>query len=157
MKRPTPYDHNAYRRIGWLESQRPYLGVYVWVLQGWMAMFFLGAAFIKITTAMELLVILMTWPRWIGPDIVRAIGYVEGVLAVGLLVPAVNARWGWSIVRIAAVLLSANAALMIGLYIVLRDVGMVATNLALLAIGLGIVMGRRPRAAAAPSSMSAAR
>ena len=142
MTRSPPHPRNLARPTGGRPSQHRHIGPYLWVLQGWMAMFFLAAAFAKLTAPMEHLVILMTWPEWVSPDVVLAIGYGEATLAIGLLIPILFDRRGWPIMRVSAAILSLNAAVMIVLYSVLRDLGLVATNAALLAMGLCILMGR---------------
>lgn len=131
-------------------AAHPYAGIYLWTLQGWMAMFYLAAAFAKLTEPLEHLTILMTWPKWVTLETVQHVGVTEGVLALGLVAPLVSRRTGLWIMLASAGLLTLNAAAMTVLYLVLRDPGMVATNLALAAMGAAILTGRWPAAVPGP-------
>ena len=75
----------------------------LWILHGWMAMFFLAAAYAKLSEPIALLSILMEWPAATTPQVVRAVGWIELGLALLQLAPCLSATraargstWGWA-------------------------------------------------------------
>ncbi len=115
-------------------------------LHGWLAMFFFAAAWAKLTEPIDLLSLLMTWPADTTPDFVRAVGWIEFVLAALVCAPLVR-DWRGRLAALAATLmLCGNAVFMTAYYIVQCDPGLVTTNLLLILIGAAILAGhRRPR------------
>lgn len=116
----------------------------LWMLQGWMAMFFLAASYAKLTEPIELLALLMVWPAMVSAETVRVVGWVELILGVAILGPLVSSRRLARYVALTAVsILMLNAAGMTVFYFVRFDPGLAITNMALLLLGVGILHGHR--------------
>ena len=64
----------------------------LWTLQGWLAMFFIAAGYAKLTEPMTNLINLMGWPAVAPENMVRGLGVVEIVLALGVLTPLISWR-----------------------------------------------------------------
>ena len=69
--------------------------LFLWVLQVWLAMFFIGAAAAKLTEPLDTLSYLLGWPAVVNPAFVQAVGWVELTLAIAVLAPLAS----WSIFR----------------------------------------------------------
>ncbi|MDY6922900.1 MAG: DoxX family protein [Pseudomonadota bacterium] len=116
----------------------------LWILHGWMAMFFLAAAYAKLSEPIALLSILMDWPGATTPQVVRAVGWIELGLALLQLAPFLSAAPAARAVALASTaVLAANAVAMTALYIVRPDPGLVATNIALIVLSAGIFLAYR--------------
>lgn len=112
-------------------------------LHGGLAMFFFAAAWAKLTEPFNLLSLLMIWPADTTPDVVRAIGWIEFVLASAVAAPLVRG-WRGRLTALAATLaLSGNAVFMVVYYIVQFDAGLMTTNLLLALISAAIRVGHR--------------
>lgn len=122
-----------------------YSGLILATLHGWLAMFFFAAAWAKLTEPFDLLSLMMIWPADTTPDVVRAVGWIELVLAAAVAAPLIR-DWHGRIAALAATLaLLGNAAFMAAYYIVQRDPGLVTTNLLLVLISAAILVGHRRR------------
>ncbi|MDP3406197.1 MAG: DoxX family protein [Brevundimonas sp.] len=78
-----------------IKQQAHYRKLTRWTLQGWLTMFYLAAGYAKLTEPTELLGLLLTWPDAVDPLFVRALGGLELLMALGLvlaLAPRVPAR-----------------------------------------------------------------
>ena len=106
-------------------------------------MFFLAAGYAKISEPMDNLVALMTWPAYVSESLVRGLGIVEMVLALGLIAPLASWSLGRGPLLIAAAGLIGLETVMLAVHAVQLDVGLALTNLALLAITIPILLGRR--------------
>lgn len=116
----------------------------LWVLHGWMAMFFLGAAYAKLTEPIALLSVLMEWPAATTPQVVRAVGWIELGLALLQLAPFLSAtRAARALALASTAVLAINAVTMTVLYIVRPDPGLVVTNVALVMLSAGIFFAYR--------------
>lgn len=122
---------------------RFYRHVFLWVLQGWLAMFYLGAAFAKLSQPHDLLVYLMGWPARIDPALVQTIGWVELVLAVGMIAPMVSWPRFRSLLLVSAAALFANAFLMGGYHAMAGHWMLAAVNGVLAVFAATILIGRR--------------
>jgi hypothetical protein len=67
-----------------------YRNLALWTLQGWTAMFFFAAGYAKLTEPFANLVTLLSWPALASETLVRGIGIVEVVLALGVLAPLLS-------------------------------------------------------------------
>ncbi|MBU1383530.1 MAG: DoxX family protein [Alphaproteobacteria bacterium] len=115
-------------------------------LHGVLAMFFFAAAWTKLTEPLDLLSLMMTWPAETTAEVVRAVGWIEFMLAAAVVAPLVRDRHGRIAALAATLALSGNAAFMTTYYIVQRDPGLMTTNLLLILICAAIWVGhRRPR------------
>lgn len=121
-----------------------YRNLALWTLQGWLAMFFLAAGYAKLTEPMDMLVILLSWPAHVAPEMVRALGAAEVLLAVSVLSPLVFRSFGRPLLVLAAMAMLALETAMMVIHVVYFEWGHVATNLALILI-TAIVFLQRTR------------
>jgi hypothetical protein len=120
-----------------------YRNLALWTLQGWAAMFFLAAGYAKLSEPMANLVALMTWPAYAGESLVRGLGIVEVVLALGLIAPLASWTLGrWPLLVSAAGLILLETV-MLAVHVVQLDIGLALTNVALLGITVPVLLGRR--------------
>ena len=121
-----------------------YRNLGLWTFQGWVAMFFLAAGYAKLTEPMENLVTLMEWPGRVSESLVRGLGIVEIVLALGLLIPILSWRLGRPVLLTAAIGLIGLQGLMLAWHLFDQAYGLAAVNAILLALTLTVFAGRRP-------------
>lgn len=120
-----------------------YRNLALWTLQGWAAMFFFAAGYAKLTEPMDNLVALMNWPTLVSDRLVRGIGIVEIVLALGMLAPLVSWTFGrWPLLVSAAGLIALEATMLV-VHAVNLDIGLALTNAILMAITIPVFLGRR--------------
>ncbi len=120
-----------------------YRNLSLWTLQGWAAMFFFAAGYAKLSEPMNNLVALMAWPALVSESLVRGVGLVEIVLALGMLAPLVSWKLGRWPLLISAAGLIALEVVMLGVHAIGMDIGLAVTNLILLAITVPVLLGRR--------------
>jgi hypothetical protein len=111
-----------------------YRNLTLWTLQGWIAMFFIAAGYAKLSEPMANLVELMKWPAFASENLVRGLGVAEIVLAVLVLAPLVSWRHGRPLLVVAAAGLLALETVMLAIHALGLEVGLAATNVALIAI-----------------------
>ena len=111
-----------------------YRNLTLWTLQGWIAMFFVAAGYAKLTEPMTNLVELMKWPAFASENLVRGLGVAEILLAVLVLAPLVSWRHGRPLLVVAAAGLLALETVMLAIHALGLELGLAATNLALIAI-----------------------
>ena len=111
-----------------------YRNLTLWTLQGWLAMFFIGAGYAKLSEPMANLVDLMRWPAHVAPNMVRGLGLAEILLALLVLTPLVSWKHGRPLLVMAASGLLALEVVMLGLHATGMDAGPAATNLVLIAM-----------------------
>ncbi len=114
----------------------------LWTLQGWLAMFFLAAGYAKLTEPMDMLVILLSWPAHVAPEMVRAIGAAEVLLAVSVLSPLVSRSFGRPLLVLAAMAMLALETAMLVIHAFYLEWGHVATNLALVLMTTAVFLQR---------------
>lgn len=93
---------------------RFYRHLFLWVLQGWLAMFYIGAAAAKLSQPLDSLSYLLEWPSRVDPAVVQAIGWGEMALAIAMLSPLASWRIFRPVLLIGAAGLLAEALLMGG-------------------------------------------
>ena len=71
------------------------MNIVLWIVQVLLALVFLLAGIMKATQPIDRLAARMGWVRDFGPQIVRLIGVLEILGAVGLLLPALTGIWPW--------------------------------------------------------------
>ncbi|WP_426037028.1 DoxX family protein [Brevundimonas sp. DC300-4] len=120
-----------------------YRNLALWTLQGWAAMFFFAAGYAKLTEPLDNLVALMNWPALVSENLVRGVGIVEIVLALGMLAPLVSWKLGRWPLLISAAGLTALEVVMLSVHAAGLDIGLALTNVALLAITIPVLLGRR--------------
>lgn len=115
----------------------------LWVLQGWLAMFYIAAGYAKLTQPHDMLALLMVWPGRVDPAWVLAVGWAEIALALGLLAPLIS----WSRFRVvlllAALALLAEATVMAVFHALESGPGLAVINGLLLSMSLAVIVGRR--------------
>ena len=120
-----------------------YRNLALWTLQGWLAMFFIAAGYAKITEPMVNLVTLLSWPAEADGGFVRALGWVEALLAVGVLTPLISWRVGRPILLVAAAGLLALEAVMLGVHLLGADWALAGVNVVLMIITAPVLWFRR--------------
>ena len=123
-------------------SRAAYRNIALWTLQGWIAMFFIAAGYAKLTEPMNL-INLMGWPAVAPENMVRGLGVVEMVLALGVLSPLISWRVGRPLLLTAATGLIVMEATMLAVHAVNQDIGLAAVNAILLAFTIPVLLGRR--------------
>jgi len=124
-------------------SRAAYANIALWTLQGWIAMFFIAAGYAKLTEPMTNLINLMGWPAVAPENMVRGLGVVEIVLAIGVLSPLISWRIGRPLLMTAATGLIVLEATMLAVHALSQDVGLAVVNAILLAFTAPVLLGRR--------------
>lgn len=119
-----------------------YRNLALWTLQGWLAMFFLAAGYAKLSEPMDMLVILLSWPAHVAPQMVRALGAAEVLLAVSVLSPLVSRSFGPQLLVLAAMAMLALETAMLVIHAFYLEWGHVATNLALVLMTTAVFLQR---------------
>ncbi len=124
-------------------SRAAYANIALWTLQGWIAMFFIAAGYAKLTEPMTNLINLMGWPAMAPENMVRGLGVVEIVLAMGVLSPLISWRIGRPLLMTAATGLIVLEATMLAVHALSQDVGLAVVNAILLAFTVPVLLDRR--------------
>ena len=124
-------------------SRAAYANIALWTLQGWIAMFFIAAGYAKLTEPMTNLINLMGWPAVAPENMVRGLGVVEIVLAMGVLSPLISWRIGRPLLMTAATGLIVLESTMLVVHAMSQDVGLAAVNAILLTFTVPVLLGRR--------------
>jgi len=82
------------RTTAQVRTRRNNTNLLLWTLQGWLAMFYIGTGYAKISEPLESLALLMDWPRLAGPDLVQLLGLADIGLASGMLLPLISWKIG---------------------------------------------------------------
>lgn len=120
-----------------------YKNITLWTLQGWIAMFFIAAGYAKLTEPMTNLITLMGWPAVAPENMVRGLGLVELVLALGVLTPLISWRGGRPLLLTSAAGLIVMESTMLVIHALSQDIGLAVVNLVLLALTVPVFLGRR--------------
>lgn len=124
-------------------SRAAYANIALWTLQGWIAMFFIAAGYAKLTEPMTNLINLMGWPAVAPENMVRGLGVVEIVLAMGVLSPLISWRIGRPLLMTAATGLVVLESTMLAVHAMSQDAGLAVVNAILLAFTVPVLLGRR--------------
>lgn len=141
------------RRSGWAERSRDasparlrlrafYFHMALWTVQAWLAMFFAGAAFAKLTQSHDILTHLLGWSEGVDPALVRAVGIAELVLAIGVLAPLVAWRGGGRVMAFAVIGMIGLTAFTLALHLSRLELGFALLNLVLGGLALTVLVGR---------------
>jgi hypothetical protein len=122
---------------------RFYRHVFLWVLQGWLAMFFIGAAAAKLSQPLETLSYLLKWPARVEPTLVQAIGWGEAALAIAILAPLASWRVFRPILLIGAGAVLAETLIMGAYHALQAHWSLAAVNLVLAVMAATVLVGRR--------------
>jgi hypothetical protein len=140
---PSPASGRAPVSAARARAVAGYRNLALWTLQGWAAMFFFAAGYAKLTEPLDNLVTLMNWPALVSENLVRGVGIAEIVLALGMLAPLVSWKLGRWPLLISAAGLTALEVVMLSIHAAGLDIGLALTNVALLAITIPVLLGRR--------------
>jgi len=124
---------------------RHYKHLFLWVAQSWLAMFYLGAGYAKITQPRDLLTALMTWPGQVNLDLVQAIGWIEVALAVGLVAPLLSWPKLRDLLLMSAAALMLYASCMAGYHAAQKDLALSIVNGFLTVLAVAVLAGRSAR------------
>ena len=124
-------------------NRAAYANIALWTLQGWIAMFFIAAGYAKLTEPMTNLINLMGWPAMAPENMLRGLGVVEIVLAMGVLSPLISWRIGRPLLMTAATGLIVLESTMLVIHALSQDVGLAVVNAILLAFTVPVLLGRR--------------
>jgi hypothetical protein len=126
-----------------LRNRAAFRNLTLWTLQGWVAMFFLAAGYAKLSEPVNTLTALMGWPALVSESLVRGIGIVEIVLALGMIAPLASWKLGRWPLLVASVGLVAMEMTMLVVHAIGLDFGLALTNGILLAVTIPVLLGRR--------------
>ena len=117
------------------------MGVALWVIQGLLAVAFLGAGAMKLSQPKEKLAQNMGWVEDFSQPAVRLIGAVEVFGAVGLVLPALTGILPWltPLAALGLVLTMVGAALT---HLRRKEYGNIAVNVVLLVLAAFVAYGR---------------
>lgn len=124
---------------------RFYRHVFLWVLQGWLAMFYIGAALAKLSQPGDILSHLLHWPALVDPALVQLIGWTELALAAGMLLPMASWRLFRPVMLLSATGLVWDATIMAGYHAIQGHWSLVVVNVTLLAFAAVVLTGRTVR------------
>ena len=119
-----------------------WINAMLWTFQGWIAMFYTGAAFAKLTVPYEQLVLLLGWPVYMPAMSVRLIGLGEAALVVAILAPLISKPWTRQFARFSAIALLAIEAAYFLIHLAHLELGFASINLLLVAITAPITLAR---------------
>ena len=117
------------------------MGIALWVIQGLLAVAFLGAGASKLSQPKEKLLKNMAWVEDFSQPAVRLIGAAEVLGAIGVVVPALTGIVPWltPLAALGLVLLMVGAALT---HLRRREYSNIAINAALLVLAAFVAYGR---------------
>ena len=117
------------------------MGVALWVIQGLLAVAFLGAGAMKLSQPKEKLAQNMGWVEDFSQPAVRLIGAVEVLGAIGLVLPALTGVLSWltPLAALGLVLTMIGAALT---HLRRKEYGNIAVNVVLLVLAAFVAYGR---------------
>lgn len=119
-----------------------YLHMALWTLQAWLAMFFAGAAYAKLTQPHEMLSLLLGWPEGVDLGVVQAVGVVELALAGGVLAPLAAWRGGGQVMAFSVIGMIGLTAFTGALHLSRAEPGFAVLNLCLASLALAVLIGR---------------
>ncbi len=116
------------------------MGLITWLLQILLAVAFIGAGFMKLTTARQRLMERMEWVRTMSATTVKVIGGLELLGGIGLLLPSLIGIAPW-LAPTAAICLAVVMALAIGTHLRLHEPSQALPAIVLLALLLITIIG----------------
>lgn len=119
-----------------------HLHLALWTLQAWLAMFFAGAAYAKLTQSRELLGHLLGWSQGVDLALVRGLGTIELALAIGVLAPLVAWRGGGRVMAFSVLGMIGLAAFTLALHLSRLELGFATLNLVLASLAFAVLVGR---------------
>ena len=118
--------------------------LFLWVLQTWLALFYIAAGYAKLSQSQDMLAALMTWPGQVGTGPLHAIGWLEIGLAVSVVTPLMSWRAFRPVLLTGALGILIEAGVMAGFHALERDGFLTVVNGVLVLMALTVVVGRWP-------------
>ena len=119
-----------------------HLNLALWTFQGWVALFFIAAAYAKLTQPIGDVVELFSWTAAVSGPAVRSVGLVELAMAIGVLAPLALGKLGRPFVIASAAGLLSIEAVMLIVHLIGGEAAPAVTNLLLVAVTAPIVWFR---------------
>jgi len=119
--------------------------LFLWVLQTWLALFYIGAGYAKLSQSHAMLALLMTWPSQVDDFRLHAIGWMELALAASVVTPLMSWQVFRPVLLIGALCILIEAAVMAGFHAFDRDGFLAVVNGLLMLMALTVIIGRWPR------------
>ena len=144
LKRPRPAGAGAAAGMSAARNRLKafYLHMALWTLQAWLAMFFAGAAYAKLTQSQEILGHLLGWSAGVDLAVVRALGTIELFLALGVLAPLLAWRGGGQVMAFSVIGMIGLTAFTLALHLSRLELGFATLNLVLTGCALAVLLGR---------------
>ncbi len=117
------------------------MNIILWTIQSLLALLFLGAGVVKMTRSKEQLADRMAWVEDFSPNIIRLIGAVETLGALGLILPAATGILVW-LTPLAAVGLALTMAGAVITHVRRSEYSHAAMPIVLLALAAFVAYGR---------------
>ena len=117
------------------------MNVALWILQGFLALAYLAAGLMKVTRSKEQITKLMRWAEDFSPSIIKAIGLVEILGALGLILPALTAILPW-LTPLAGVCLALDMLMASLVHVRLKEYPAVGMTVVLLVLAVFVAYGR---------------
>lgn len=127
------------RTAAQVRTRRNNTNLFLWTLQGWLAMFYIGTGYAKISEPLENLALLMDWPRLAGSDLVHWLGLADIGLALGMLLPLISWKIGRPVLLGAAAVMVVSQLGFLAYYGLEQRAGMFVINLALLGVSATVL------------------
>jgi len=121
---------------------RLYRNLFLWVLQTWLALFYIGSGYAKLSQSQPMLAALMTWPGQVDVGLLHAIGWMEIGLAASAVTPLISWRVFRPVLLAGALGLLIDAGVMVGFHALERDGFLAVVNALLALMALTVVVGR---------------
>lgn len=117
------------------------MNIVIWIIQGLLALMFLAAGFMKLSQPKEKLATNMAWVNDFSANIVKLIGVLEVLAALGLVLPQLTGILPWltPLAALGLVLTMLGAAF---IHARRKESPMIGVNLILLVLAAFVVIGR---------------
>lgn len=125
-----------------LRLRQSYRNIALWTFQGWLALFYLGAGYAKLTEPHDRLVVLLHWPAATSLSLVRGVGVAEIALALAMVAPILTGWRGRCVVVGGAALLLSVETTMLAVHGLRGEVDLTLINAALIGLTAPVVWFR---------------
>ncbi len=117
------------------------MNIALWIVQILLALAFAMAGIMKASQPLDKLRKMMAWTNDVAPSLVRTVGILELLGALGLILPAITHIWPW-LTAVAAVGLVLTMIGAVIVHIRYKQISSIGTPIFLLLLALFIVYGR---------------
>lgn len=125
-----------------VRARRDTVNLFLWTLQGWLAMFYIGTGYAKISEPVESLAHLMDWPHATAPGLVKLLGLADIGVALGMLLPLLSWKVGRPVLLGAGAVMVASQLGFLAYYGLGQRAWMFGVNLALLGVTATVLSQR---------------